>query len=214
MTKKDFTAAIIAGLCIGGFAALIAKTLEGESGFLYDIGLSGWRIAAIIVACFGLVCLALGIGNVIGRRIPTVYEATKFLIVGGLNTLVDFGVLNILILIFSTASGTMFTVFKALSFIVAVLNSYAWNKLWVFSSAEKTNTNKLIRFFTVSIVGFGVNVIIASLIVNFISPGGISDALWANVGAVVATVASMVWNFVGYKYFVFHRKEGTLFKTV
>ena len=157
-------------------------------------------------------CFIIAMGSFIGRKVKTVYEAVKFLIVGGLNTLVDFGVLNILILIFSAASGTLYTIFKAVSFIVAVLNSYAWNKLWTFGSHEKTDAKKIIRFFTVSIIGFGINVIIASIIVNVLAPpAGSSETLWANVGAIVATVASMVWNFIGYKYFVFHRKEGTLF---
>lgn len=212
MNKKDFRATLIVGVCIGVFAALIVKSLESESPFLYNLGLHGWHMAAIVLACFGLVVLALGIASVIGRKLPTLYELVKFFVVGGLNTLVDFGILNILMLIFSAATGGIFTLFKAISFIGAVVNSYVWNKFWTFSSHEKTDVHRLIRFLSVSIVGFGLNVVIASLIVNFISPlGGMSEQLWANVGAIIATVISMIWNFIGYKFFVFHRKRGTLF---
>src|SRR5690606_14239972 len=119
-----------------------------------------------------------------------------FIIVGGLNTLVDFAVLNLLIAVFETPSGTLYSVFKGISFVVAVGNSYIWNKFWTFSSNEKTDPKKVLRFFTVSVVGFGINVIVASIIVNVVgAPLGLSATLWANIGALAATAISMIWNF-------------------
>jgi hypothetical protein len=39
------------------------------------------------------------------------------------------------------------------------------------------------------------------------APSGISAGRWANVGLLFATLASVVWNFVGYKFFVFISKK-------
>jgi putative flippase GtrA len=88
---------------------------------------------------------------------------------------------------------------------VAVTNSYLWNKFWTFKSHENKETRKeFIQFVAISGVGFGINVIVASFIVNIIGPvGEISPRLWANIGAFAAIVISVFWNFLGYKFIVF-----------
>ncbi len=207
MNAKDFQASLIAGALVGAFVALVADSL-------FPAQFNAWLLAGVWFASFGIISLIAGVGKIISRRIPALDQLIRFVIVGGLNTLVDFGVLNILIAVSGIASGVWYTVFKGISFIVAVLNSYWWNKFWTFDYKGKTDANRIFRFFTVSVVGFGVNVIIASVIVNFIPPlFGVSEVLWANMAAIVATAASMVWNFIGYKFFVFHAKgePGTIF---
>lgn len=202
MTKKDFYAGLIAGVFIALFLALIVGSLSQESGILRLLNENRY---ALVCISFGLVCVGSGIGMIIGKKIPLIYEAVKFIVVGGLNTLVDFGVLNLLLASSGVSSGGLYSLFKGISFVVAVANSYVWNKFWTFSSSEKTNAEKIVKFFLVSGVGFGINVGIASVIVNTISPlFGLSPQLWANAAALIATAASMVWNFVGYKVFVFH----------
>jgi len=53
-----------------------------------------------------------------------------------------------------------------------------------------------------------LNVVVASLIVNYIAyPSFLSPRQWANVALLVATLVSLVWNFVGYKFFVFEKKN-------
>ena len=62
------------------------------------------------------------------------------------------------------------------------------------------------QFFIVSAIGFGINVGIASLVVNLIGPRfDITEKIWANIGAIFATFFAMVWNFLGYKFIVFKR---------
>ena len=91
-----------------------------------------------------------------------------------------------------------------MSFIIANVNSYFWNKHWTFSSGKSATAGEFGKFFTVSVIGFAVNVGAASFIVNVIAaPAGFSPAMWANVGAVVATLAALAWNFLGYKFIVF-----------
>lgn len=209
MNKKDFFASIIAGVFIGVFAVIVANNLFEGSYYNFD----GWMLGGIWFACFGLVSFFSGLGKVVSKKIPAFYEIIKFVIVGGLNTLVDFGVLNLLMTVFHETSGWWYSVFKTVSFIVAVFNSYWWNKVWTFSSNEETNTNRIMRFLTVSVIGMGVNVVIATVIVSFFPLSwGLSDTLIANIGAVAGTALSMVWNFVGYKFFVFHKnKKGEVF---
>jgi putative flippase GtrA len=141
-----------------------------------------------------------------------VFQAGKFVIVGIINTVIDFGVLNLLMLATDIATGAWYAVFKGISFLAAVTNSYFMNRFWTFKGTGQQNKGKeFAQFFAVSCVGFAINVGIASLVVNVIAGQlgslAISDKLWANLGAATATAASMVWNFVGYKFIVFKKNN-------
>jgi putative flippase GtrA len=133
-------------------------------------------------------------------------QIVKFGIVGAINTGVDLGILNILIFTTGITSGIGFTLFKGISFIIAVTNSYFLNKLWTFKVAPNRDFKELIKFLLVGIVGLIINVATASIIVNLIkSPTGISPQLWANIGAIAAVFVAMTWNFCGYKFLVFKK---------
>jgi len=55
-------------------------------------------------------------------------------------------------------------------------------------------------------VGLGINVGIASWIVNIIGPlFGSPLKIWANIGAIAASIVTSVWNFLGYKFIVFKK---------
>ncbi len=142
--------------------------------------------------------------NILNLRL--LKQGSKFLAVGIVNTLIDFGILNILILLTHIERGAWFSVFKALSFTVAVINSYFMNKFWTFRAKEATTAKEFSQFLAVSIVGFFLNVGMASLVVNFVGPKfGVSLTLWANLGALLGTGITFVWNFIGYKFFVFKK---------
>lgn len=133
-------------------------------------------------------------------------QFTKFAAVGFLNAAVDFGVLNLLIFITGIPSGIYFSVFKAVSFTIASVNSYIWNRLWVFGSKEKKTGKEFAQFLTVSVIGAVINVGAASFVVNYITPQfGLGPKLWANVGAVAGAAAGLFWNFLGYKFVVFKK---------
>lgn len=135
------------------------------------------------------------------------FQASKFVLVGILNTLIDLGVLNLLILATGIASGLGYSAFKGISFAVAVINSYFWNKFWTFKSAGTGKAGKeFLQFLVVSTVAFFINVGIASFVVNVIGPQfGTGAKMWANVGAIAATFCAMFWNFMGYKFIVFKK---------
>jgi len=148
---------------------------------------------------------------------PIIRQAIKFVLVGILNTLVDLAVLNILILASGISAGFGYSVFKGISFTVAVINSYFLNKFWTFKAGEGEGRTKkpfgaaqgreFAQFFTVSLIGFGINVGVASLVVNAVGPQfGIAPKIWANIGAICATLVGMSWNFLGYKFIVFKDK--------
>jgi len=128
----------------------------------------------------------------------------KFITVGFLNTGIDFGVLNILMVITGITAGIFYSLFKSISFLCAVTNSYFFNKYWTFQKGRNFKKNEFLVFLIISVVAFSVNVGVASFLVNVIKPiKGISSFLWANLSAVAAVILTLSINFLGYKYIVF-----------
>jgi len=129
-----------------------------------------------------------------------VRQFAKFFLVGIMNTLIDLGTLNLLILISGIGSGLWYSVFKGASFLIATTNSYFWNKRWTFGSDK----DKFRQFLVISIIGFFINVGTASFLVNLIGPqAGLTIKIWANVGALSGSIIGLIWNFLGYKFIVF-----------
>ncbi len=116
----------------------------------------------------------------------------------------------------------------------AAANSYYFNKLWVFrgEDAEKKTSRQFTEFMVITVGGALINIGIASLFVNNQAPvegflywlPGIAYlytlfiqafhaitpadfAHWATEAAMFGTAAGLVWNFLGYKFFVFRAKR-------
>jgi len=193
----------------------------------------------------------------------------RFVGIGFLNTAVDIALFNSLIAATGITVGGMLSFLTVISFTVAVVHSYIWNKFWAFSatarsvqqflaqlvgagflglivvlaaifgarsqygliyfiilivvlllgelmlwrsfglawSALRTSEGQKIAVFTaVSIGGAVINAVIVGTMTAYIDPLlGFSPELWANVAKVLATGLSLIWNFIGYKLFVFKK---------
>lgn len=198
--RKDLLLALIAGLIAGIFLMPTLKTLGAELPYWNFLPL--FVLILLPLACVTWIFL---IKKIFGGS-GSLFQIAKFAVVGGLNASIDFGVLNILIIFTQVASGSYFSLFKALSFIVANINSYFWNRSWTFEGRSQIGTGEYAKFFSVSLGGLLINVAAASIVVNLIGPQfGLSSELWANVGALFASLAGLLWNFLGYKLMVFKR---------
>ena len=210
-------AAIIGFLC-ALFIIPIFKNLAPQISFSYSLGL--------IIVLPLLSILGMWLAGLLAKFIKVIYQIAKFVLVGALNTLFDWGILNLLIFLTVVASGPLYSVFKGISFLVAVINSYFWNIFWTFrktridadinkprinadeadNGTRKAVGKEFLRFFIVSCIGFAFNVGVATLVVNVWGPQwGVSAKLWANIGALGGTLIGLVWNFLGYKLIVFKR---------
>ena len=196
MQKKDLVNSGVIGFIIAVIFLGIAK----------NTGLSIPNIAAVLFIFPVLSVIGILTASLLAKKFAILLQAAKFFLVGGLNTFIDLGILNLLIFAGGTAVGIWFSVFKGIAFVVAVLNSYVWNKYWTFNTKTQAQGKEFIQFLLVSIVGFVINVGIASFFVNIIgAPDTMSDNIWANVSAVIATLTAMLWNFIGYKFIVFKK---------
>ncbi len=203
--KKDVAASGVIGFLIAALFLAIFQNLKEKLPFALPYPWLALFISPVLST------LGMGVALAIGKRIPVFLQIAKFLLVGALNTFLDLGILNFLIFLVGTSTGLTFSVFKGASFCFAVTNSYLWNKHWTFQAKrpetnQETSKKEFAKFFTVSGVGFILNVGIASFVVNAVGPQfGIAEKVWANIGALVGVFVVMAWDFLGYKLIVFRK---------
>lgn len=206
--KSDIIAILIIGEIVAWFFFAVLKNLALDLKIQEISGLEPQTllvILAVFVPVAALICLYIVF--LLGKKIPVIFQMGKFVSVGLSNTAIDFGVLNFLMFLFGITTGRGYSIFKGISFIAAVINSYLWNKFWTFKKREiKGMEREFLQFLIVASIGFGINVAIASFINNIIGPQfGVPPKFWANISAIFAILAGMIWDFLGYKFIVFKR---------
>jgi putative flippase GtrA len=197
MKKIDIALALITGEITAWFFYLLLKDIAR----IGNLGL----ILAISFPILTVICL--WVTWLLGKRFLWIFQMAKYLLIGVLATIADLGVLNLLMWISGVATGVSFSAFKGISFVMATTAKYFGDKFWAFEKTERAGMGKeFSQFFIVTLIGLGLNVGAASLVVNVIgSQFGMSEKLWANVGGIAAAFAVTAWNFIGYKFFVFKK---------
>jgi putative flippase GtrA len=205
MNKKDFWLAVVIGAAVGLLAQPMLSTLGGPLAKL-GIGNGFGSRAGFFVFFLVLAPFALFIAYLIGKAWGVIYQFAKFAAVGSLNSFIYFGVLNLLIAMTGIAKGAPYALFILLGFLLSTTNSFFWNKFWTFHSGDKASAGQAVSFYAIAAGGALLNTGAASFLVNYVAHPSISDNLWANVGALVGIGVSFLWNFLGYKYFVFAKR--------
>ena len=196
MKSRDFYLTLLASVLT---AVFIGPTLQGlglsaKIPFpVYQVG-----IAFVIISMVGML-----LANFVGKKIAVLWQIAKFGLVGVLNTAIDFGILNYLSILTGITGGGKIIPLNITSFSVAVLNSYWWNKSWVFEGRKNAN---FIAFLVVSTIGVMINTGTVFLLSTYVSiPAGLSENLWLNLAKILATFLSLAWNFLGYRLIVFKK---------
>ena len=196
MPTQDIALSVVSSYLIGIF--LIPTLINTESLTKIPFPYLSLFVVFPLVAIVGMF-----VANFLGKKIKILWQVAKFALVGVLNTAIDFGVLNLLILLTNYTQGTGLGLINIPSFSLAILNSYFWNRKWVFADSKKGN---FVVFVAVTVIGLLINTGFVVGITTLIPPAfGLSPTLWANVAKVFATGFSMVWNFSGYKLIGFKR---------
>lgn len=201
LIKQDYYIAALVGFLVGVFAVPTLVNL----GYHNRVILMALPIAVPFLWAFGV-----WLGGFLARWIPFFAQFGKFVAVGFLNYMIDSGILNLLSVATGITAGVNVGWINMPGFLVAVINSYFWNNVWVFKSGARHNElQDFTKFFLVTLIGLGIN---SGLLVIFTSQIGHYIQGWLplvdkrqilNIAKVAATVLSLIWNFIGYKFFVF-----------
>ncbi len=145
----------------------------------------------------------------------------KFLVVGSTGFVVDFGVFNLLI----RALGFAPVVAQAISFTLAAINNFLWNRYWTYpDSRSKPILRQFGQFFLLSVIGLLIRTPIFSLLsspaqslvdsvpygpfaglLNFAITGIhlTQDQIASNVALAGAVLVVLFWNFFANRFITY-----------
>ena len=167
-------------------------------------------LAWFLLAAFPIIFfIGVLVAKFLEKFTAIIFQIVKFAEVGVLNTFIDAGILNFLIGASGITAGVWLAPLNTISFLFAMTNSYFWNKFWTFKNEGQATGKNFMQFLMVSGIGWGINTGILVLVTSLVSPlFSLSAGAWANIAKFGAIFISMVWNFVGYKFFVFKKNNG------
>lgn len=134
----------------------------------------------------------------------------KFMAVGGIGAIVDFGIMNL----FSKLFNTPLTLAGSISFICAIISNFFWNRYWTYpDSRTRPISRQLIMFFIVNVAGL----VIRLPILHFLEPPiknifeGFNfnyplspELMGKNFTLMVAVGVVMLWNFFINRYWTYN----------
>jgi len=141
-----------------------------------------------------------------GRFVPIFWQVTKFTAVGALNVAIDFGILNFLSLVTGVVAGAGVGGLNAVGFIVALSNSYVWNKWWVFEHSGNPKGEELARFFIVNVSALVFVSASLAALTGLGRPWGLTVPEWENAGKAGLTLLAAAGTFSGLKFLVFKKR--------
>jgi putative flippase GtrA len=140
----------------------------------------------------------------------------KFLVVGAIGAVVDFGTLNLL----NYFTDMPFVYRQAVSFTLAVINNFLWNRYWTYpDSRSKPLGRQLAQFFLINGIGILVRTPIISLAMKAINAilepllGDVQlpfsefltvEVIAENLAVVVAIFVILLWNFFANRYWTYN----------
>jgi putative flippase GtrA len=140
----------------------------------------------------------------------------KFLVVGAIGAVVDFGTLNLL----NYFTEIPFVYRQAISFVLAVINNFLWNRYWTYpDSRSKPLGRQLAQFFLINGVGIVIRTLIIPVTKNILNAilqpllGGVQlpfsefltvDVIAENLSVVVVIFIVLLWNFFANRYWTYN----------
>lgn len=227
ITKKDYLIAASAGVAT---AVFVFTTI---SFFKTSMPIPNWSFFLLIPMLWSA---GVWLGGFLGKRWKFFNQFGKFAVVGFLSASIDFTVLNFMSYFTGVTTGIIVGWINIPGFLVAVVNGYLWNKLWVFgtpsSSASSGETlgvfgdstpsveergvfygggllHDFPKFFGVTLIGLLINSGIMILFTRTPLPliSPISPMMRLNIAKFFANAVALIWNFIGYKFIAFSNGE-------
>lgn len=122
----------------------------------------------------------------------------RFSIVGVGNTLVNWSIFFLL-----NAFGVYYIISNIIAYIIATINSYIWNSLWVFKYGQGLNINTSVKFFILNLVGLTVNTTIMYILVDILNFNKF-------IALVIASVLVVMMNYTINKLWVFKEENNSV----
>lgn len=125
-------------------------------------------------------------------------QFVKFVLVGGMTTVINFLIYGILLLGFDVHYLPAATI----AFIVATLNSYTFNRRWTFRAGAHRNS-RLVKFAIVQLFGLAINLAVLAFLVEHV---GFEDHKL--LAQVISNGFVVLSNYTGNKFWTFRGERG------
>lgn len=133
-------------------------------------------------------------------------DKLRFTIVGSINTVIDFSILFTLTTLFNVPKELA----NFISTFVSFLFSFFANKKYTFKSTSKNLKRQFLLFTVVTLFGLWV---IQTIIITAITPVftnlGVNKPAALLISKLIATVASLIWNYTLYSRVVFKKPKNS-----
>ena len=133
-------------------------------------------------------------------------DKLRFTIVGSINTVIDFSILFTLTTLFNVPKELA----NFISTFVAFLFSFFANKKYTFKSTSKNLKKQFLLFTVVTLFGLWV---IQTIIITAITPVftnlGVNKPAALLISKLIATTASLIWNYALYSRVVFKKPKNS-----
>ena len=129
----------------------------------------------------------------------------RYCLVGGVNTLLDVLMLNVLLWLFPTNNVLMLAMYNSIAYTSGAVTSFFLNKHWTFRSKQPATRREIVRF----IISLSLEILYSSILIWVIGkalrPIIANPTLWGNaskliavaIGAVLSYAFMRCWTFAG-----------------
>lgn len=133
----------------------------------------------------------------------------RFMVVGAIGAVVDFGTFNLL----TNLTSILPVVASVISFTAAVISNFLWNRYWTYpDSRTKQVSHQVVQFFAVNIIGL----LIRTPLFAYLEPHMIdladkygaaiplsATSIGHNLSLAIAVGVVLLWNFFANRYWTY-----------
>ncbi|RIV24230.1 GtrA family protein [Alicyclobacillaceae bacterium I2511] len=121
----------------------------------------------------------------------------KFLVVGGINVVLDVGIFNLFLWLLPTRTAWALTIYNTIAVVIAILNGYVWNRRWTFRDLSTGSSRERWLY----LIQAGLNLALNDLIVVWVSTylrfaKSVPYFISSNAGKGAAMLLSSLMSFV------------------
>lgn len=135
----------------------------------------------------------------------------RFAIVGTIGAVIDLGFFNLFTGVFKLPALAA----QALSFLLAVLSNFLWNRFWTYPDLRnKPITRQLVQFFVVSVIGLTIRTLIFDALeksMDWVASNIVSSSfvispvtLGHNMALATVIIIIMFWNFFVNRFWTYN----------
>lgn len=133
----------------------------------------------------------------------TLWQFLHYCLVGGVNTLIDIFVLNVLLWCFPTHNVQVLVAYNSVAYSCGAVSSFFLNKYWTFRRTHKPTGREVGRF----VVSVLLELLYSNVLVWFagkaLQPFIANTTLWGNAAKLIAVVNGAVLSYILMRFWIF-----------